>query len=118
MRSRIRPMCLRIVCAHDIHTLHSHLHLHEICSSIASAHFQNHTLLSGSPNMPLAEKLLAHEESYHAEDSPLIGQNILYETLTAENKQEIAKDMVLYPTNKGNGESHIPGVQYHCEGSL
>ena len=53
--------------------------------------------------MPLAEKLLAYQESYHAEDSPLIGQNILYETLTAENKQEIAKDMVLYPTNKGKG---------------
>jgi hypothetical protein len=53
--------------------------------------------------MPLAKTLLAYAESYHAENSPLIGQNILHETLTAANKEEIAKDMLLYPTNKGKG---------------
>ena len=103
----MRPMCLRIVCAHDIRTLYSHFEFHEICSSnrsCESAHFHNHILLSGSPDMPLAEKLLANAESYRKEDSPLIGKNNLFKTLTAANKEEIEKDMRLYPTNKGKGK--------------
>ena len=100
-------MCLRIVCAHDIRTLYSHFEFHEICSSnrsCESAHVHNHILLSGSPDMPLAETLLAHAESYRKEDSPLIGKNNLFKTLTAANKEEIEKDMRLYPTNKGKGK--------------
>ena len=100
----MRPMCLRIVCAHDIRTLYSHFEFHEICTSnrsCESAHFHNHILLSASPDMPFAETLFANAESYRKGDSPLIGQNILYKTLTAEAKEEIEKDMWLYPTNKG-----------------
>ena len=54
--------------------------------------------------MPFAETLLGLKESGHAEDSRLIGENKLYETLTAEDREEIADDMRLYPTNKGKGK--------------
>jgi len=53
--------------------------------------------------MPFAQTLLDNAESNRANDSDIIGQNILRNTLTAENKKEIEADMHLYPDNKGVG---------------
>ena len=54
--------------------------------------------------MAFAETLLGLKESYRAADSRLIGKNMLYKTLTAEDREEIAEDMLLYPTNNGKGK--------------
>ena len=61
--------------------------------------------------MPLAETLLGLKESGHAEDSRLIGENMLYKTLTPEDREEIANDMLRYPTNQGKGKH--TSLEYH-----
>ena len=61
--------------------------------------------------MPFAEALLGLKESGHAEDSRLIGKNMLYKTLTATDRKEIEDDMLLYPTNQGKGKH--TSLEYH-----